>query len=73
MHVDETKKIGMFTLLKHKQLIFAATSGCLAYFLYGVMEPTLASRLGELGMEQKEIGLFFIIFPVFYILSCFIV
>jgi len=45
----------------------AALSGTFGYFMYGFMEPILAFRLEEFKLSQVEIGVFFIIMPIFYI------
>lgn len=47
--------------------MFAALSGTLGYFLIAFMEPTLALRAAEFGLTQAQIGVFFMIQPVFYI------
>jgi MFS-type transporter involved in bile tolerance (Atg22 family) len=49
------------------RFFFAASSGTLGYFLYGFMEPILAFRVKEFHLDQVNIGLFFIIMPIFYI------
>ena len=60
-------KIGTFELLKHPRYFFAATTGALGYFLYDFMPPILAFRLKDFNLTQVEIGLFFIVMPIFYI------
>jgi len=45
----------------------AALSGSLAYFAYTFFEPILAERLTDFSLTSMQIGLFFAIYPVFYI------
>jgi MFS family permease len=45
----------------------AALSSALCYFTYSFMEPILAERLAEFDLNSMQIGLFFAIWPVFYI------
>lgn len=45
----------------------AALSSALCYFTYSFMEPILAERLVEFDLNSMQIGLFFAIWPVFYI------
>lgn len=67
-HINrKTYKIGTFELLKNPRYFFAATTGALGYFLYDFMPPILAFRLQDFNLSQVEIGLFFIVMPVFYI------
>ena len=63
----EYVRIGTFELLRNPRFFFAASSGTLGYFLYGFMEPILAFRVKEFNMDQVQIGMFFIIMPIFYI------
>ena len=51
----------------YPKFLFACLSATLGYFLYGFMEPVLAVRVGEFGLSQAEIGIFFILMPIFYI------
>lgn len=51
----------------YPRFFFAAMSGTLGYFLYGFMEPVLAFRVSAFQLSQVQIGLFFIVMPVFYI------
>ena len=39
----------------------------LGYFLYGFLEPILAMRVKEFDLTQVQIGVFFIVMPIFYI------
>jgi len=45
----------------------AALSSALCYFTYSYMEPILAERLVQFDLSSMQIGLFFAIWPVFYI------
>ena len=45
----------------------AALSSALCYFTYSFMEPILAKRLTDFELTSLQIGLFFAIWPVFYI------
>ena len=45
----------------------AALSSALCYFTYSFMEPVLAARLVDFELSSLQIGLFFAIWPVFYI------
>ena len=56
-----------FGLLKKARFTFAALSSSLAEFNYCHMEPILAPRLAEKGLNTVQIGLFFAIFPLAYI------
>ena len=60
-------QIGTFELLSYPKFLMASLSGTLGYFLYGFMEPILAFRVKEFGLTQFQIGIFFIVMPVFYI------
>ena len=60
-------QIGNLELLMRPNFFFAASSGTLGYFLYGFMEPILAFRVKEFDLNQVQIGLFFIVMPIFYI------
>lgn len=53
--------------MKHPRFFFAAVAGALGYFLYDFLPPILAFRLDDFNMTQVEIGLFFIVMPIFYI------
>lgn len=59
--------IGTFELLCYPKFLFACLSATLGYFLYGFMEPVLAFRANEFNLSQVQIGIFFIIMPIFYI------
>jgi MFS family permease len=63
----EKISIGTFELLMYPKFLFAALSGTLGYFLYGFMEPVLAFRVSSFNLTQVQIGLFFIVMPIFYI------
>ena len=45
----------------------AALSSALCYFTCSFMEPILAERLVDFDLDSMQIGLFFAIWPVFYI------
>jgi MFS family permease len=59
--------IGTFELLRYPRFLLSAFSGTLGYFLFSFMEPILALRAEEFKLTQVQIGLFFIINPIFYI------
>jgi len=49
----------------------AASAGMSCYISYGFFEPTLAPRLEEsFDFSIRQIGFFFAIFPVFYVVGC---
>ena len=54
-------------LLCNRRFFFASVSGALGYFLYGFMEPILAFRMKDFNLDQVQIGLFFVVMPIFYI------
>lgn len=65
----KAKEIGYSDLFKIKRFMFAGLSGTLGYLSFSYLEPILAFRLSEFSISQSQIGLFFTILPVFYILS----
>ncbi len=68
-HIHTKKEVGYISLLTNARFLFAALSGTIGYFVQVFFEPILAVRLSEFKLEQYEIGLFFTILPVFYIIS----
>ena len=60
-------KVTYCKLLSKARFSFAAVAGSLAFFNYGHMEFILANRLVEKNLTVMQTGLFFAIFPVFYI------
>jgi len=60
-------------LLCSARYTMAALSSALCYFTYSFMEPILAERLVEFDLSTLQIGLFFAIWPVFYIPASVIV
>ena len=60
-------------LLSKSRFSFAAAAAALGYFNYCHMEPILANRLVEKDLTVMQTGLFFAIFPVFYIPSSILV
>ena len=62
-----TKQLRNFDLLANKRFLFASLSGALGYFLYDFMAPILAIRMKDFEMTQVEIGMFFMVMPIFYI------
>tara|TARA_B110000285_G_scaffold208023_1_gene247877 strand:+ start:1040 stop:1216 length:177 start_codon:yes stop_codon:yes gene_type:complete len=44
-------KIGALELFKHPKFIMAGLSGTLGYFLAAFLEPVLALRAGEFGLN----------------------
>ena len=55
-------------MLSSARFVFASIATSLAFAHFCAMEPILAARLIEKGLTTMQIGLFFCIFPVFYIL-----
>jgi MFS family permease len=55
--------------LRRAKIFFGCFSGCLAYFSYSEQEPILALRLQELDLGSNEMGLFFSILPICYLIS----
>ena len=54
-------------LLCKARFTMAALSSALCYFVCSFMEPILAERLVDFNLGSLQIGLFFAIWPVFYI------
>jgi len=61
------QEIGICTLLGNVRFTMAALSSALCYFNYSFMEPILAERLTDFSLTSIQIGMFFAIWPVFYI------
>ena len=59
----------MTKLLCQARFTMAALSSALCYFTYSFMEPILAERLVDFDLSSMQIGLFFALWPVFYIPS----
>ena len=55
--------------MSSSRYVFAAIAGGYAYCHFCIMEPILAQRLTQHNLTTMQIGLFFSIFPAFYI-SC---
>ena len=51
------------------RFLLAGISSIMMYFVWTAMEPILAPRLDELQLSQMEIGIFFTLCPVAYIIS----
>lgn len=51
----------------------AALSSAFVYFSYTFLEPIMAPRLVSFNMTPLQIGLFFSIYPIFYIPSSILV
>ena len=66
-NIPEDKKVSIGKLLCHARFTMAALSSALCYFTYSFMEPILAERLVDFDLNSMQIGLFFAIWPVFYI------
>lgn len=56
-------------LLKEPRVTMAAIGASLCYFQYSFVEPILSPRLVEFGLTPMQIGWFFVIQPVTYIIS----
>ena len=50
----------------------ATLSGALSYFPYALMEPILALRLTDFSLSEIQIGIFFAIWPTFFLTSSII-
>lgn len=61
--------VSLLDLLKTPRFTMAALANVLCQLQYSCLEPILAPRLKEFGLDDQEIGHFFIIMPIFYILS----
>lgn len=48
--------------------IFSAFAALLVYFLFSYLEPILAVRIKDFNLSQTQIGVLFVIYPVFYTL-----
>ena len=66
-HGSVVNKVTLWTLLMRSRFTLAALSSALCYFNYSFMEPILAQRLSDMRLNTMDIGLFFAIWPVFYI------
>ena len=60
-------RVTICKLLGTARYTMAALSSALCYFTYSFMEPILAERLVDFDLSSMQIGLFFAIWPVFYI------
>ena len=56
-------------LFSSARFAMATLSGALSYFPYALMEPILALRLTDFNLSSTQIGLFFAIWPIFFITS----
>ena len=65
--ISEAERVTICKLLCSARFTMAALSSALCYFTYSFMEPILAERLVEFDLTSLQIGLFFAIWPVFYI------
>ena len=65
--IPESEKVSIMKLLCSARFTMAALSSALCYFTYSFMEPILAERLVDFDLNSMQIGLFFAIWPVFYI------
>ena len=61
------------TLLKNARFVLAGVSSGFVYFLYTFLEPILASRLLQFELSTIQIGLFFGVEPMFYILASILI
>jgi hypothetical protein len=69
LELSNRKEVTLWALLKRAKFTFAAMSSALCYFCYTFMEPILAQRLTDFKLDPLHIGLFFAIYPLFYIPS----
>ena len=67
--MQNENKVTLWKLLCSARFTMAALSSALCYFLSTYLEPILASRLIEFNLSSMQIGLFFAIWPIFYIPS----
>lgn len=65
--IDSEDRVTLKKLLCSARFTMAALSSALCYFTYSFMEPILAERLVEFDLTSMQIGLFFAIWPIFYI------
>ena len=59
-------------MLRLRLFSLAAMSCLSSQVQFTFIEPILAPRLTDFDLDEAQIGLFFVIMPVFYILSCVI-
>jgi len=55
------------------RFFLATFTGAWSYFLFVYSEPILALRVDEFNLTQNQIGLFFAVQPVFYIVMSIVV
>ena len=56
-------------MCKYSNFIFASMAGGIAYFSYDFMGPVLSLALTDLGLNQAEVGYFFLIYAVAYLIG----
>lgn len=66
---EANRKVTIFGLFSSARFSMATLSSALSYFSYAMMEPILAIRLAELSLTPIQIGIFFTIWPTFFITS----
>ena len=59
-------------LFSSARFTMATLSGALSYFPYALMEPILALRLTDFSLSEIQIGIFFAIWPTFFLTSSII-
>lgn len=65
--IRQDQSVTIAKLLCSARFTMAALSSSLCYFTYSFLEPILAERLATFDLTSPQIGLFFVIQPVFYI------
>ena len=61
--------LSVCSLFSSARFAMATLSGALSYFPYALMEPILALRLTDFDLTSMQIGIFFAIWPTFFLTS----
>eukprot|EP00344_Euplotes_crassus_P004222 CAMPEP_0196996980 /NCGR_PEP_ID=MMETSP1380-20130617/2738_1 /TAXON_ID=5936 /ORGANISM="Euplotes crassus, Strain CT5" /LENGTH=358 /DNA_ID=CAMNT_0042413105 /DNA_START=379 /DNA_END=1455 /DNA_ORIENTATION=+ len=68
---DKNARVSFFKLLGTRRFLIASMGGMMANFMYCYMEPVLAFRISEFEISSFQIGMFFSIQPISYIILSF--
>ena len=66
------KRISQCELLKFPRYTFAAISGSICYFNFAYFEPSLAIRVKEFKLSDEQIGILFMVYPLFWMIASII-
>jgi MFS family permease len=64
-------KVSFFKLLTTRRFLIASMGGMMSNFMYTYMEPVLAFRISQFNVSAFQIGMFFSIQPISYIILSF--